>query len=329
MNKDVIKGMLTLKNEIHDTPTGRMLLTPRLFGVPQMVTAGEQSRWLLPMMEEAKLIGARCPKCGQVYAPAYVEWCGNPACRLEELELIELPDTGRIIDADPVITLFAPARMHGRAPFAHGYVYLKGKGIEANVAMMFGLETTDGVIRPGVYKQGTAVKVVFEDKREGWVRDVFCLPARELTKEQLKKSPLFRSDIDWLAAKPPKYPKGNAAAMPKVKAAIEKFFAGVNQSPRNQARLKSVDFKVNVVTGGGTVCFAAKGGAIKLLPKADPAPTTTIAAADPKFLIPWTKGKALTNLFALGKLWLSNREGIRVLEDLDRLWRAASRDGAL
>ena len=333
LNKDVIKGMLSLKNEILDLGDDRVLLTPRMFGVPQMVTAGEQSRWLLPMLEQAKLMGAKCPKCGQVYAPAYLEYCGNPECRLTKLELIELPDTGVLADAEPVITLFAPARMQGKAPFAHGYVYLKNEKMKTATAMMFALETRDGVIRPGIYKADTPVKVVFKDdgERQGWVRDVFCVPQKELTKKQLAKTPLFASDIDWREPKPPVYAKNKkqAAAMPKILDGIRTFFDGVNRSSRNKARLRAVDFKANVITGGGKFCIAARKGAISLLDKAVAKPDTTLAIKNPSVLLTWTQGKALTNLFALGELWLSNREGIRVLEDLDRLWRAAFRDGTL
>jgi uncharacterized OB-fold protein len=333
INKDVVKGMLTLKNEVLEVGDQQVLLTPRMFGVPQMVTAGEQSRWLLPMWKEAKLVGARCPKCGQVYAPAYVEYCGYAPCRMAKLELIDLPDTGVIAGGDPVITLFAPARMHGKAPFAHGLVYLKNDKIDATVAMMFALQTTRGVIQPGIFKAGTKVKVVFKDDkdREGWVRDMFCLPQKELSKTQLKKSPLFASDIDWSEPKPPKYPKNpkQAKALPKILGAVATFFDGVNRSPRNRARLKAVNFTVNVYTGGGNFAFGVKKGVIQLLPKTVGKPTTSIAVKNPAVFKGWTTGKALTNLFALGELWLANREGIRVLEDLDRLWRAAFRDGTL
>ena len=54
-----------------------------------------------------------------------------------------------------------------------------------------------------------------------------------------------------------------------------------------------------------------------------------MAIDNPAAFLEWARGKALTNLFALGQLWLSNRAGVRMLEDLDRLWRAASRDRTL
>ena len=46
--------------------------------------------------------------------------------------------------------------------------------------MMFALETTDGVIRPGIYQAGTPVKLVFKDdgQREGYITDVI-VPASE------------------------------------------------------------------------------------------------------------------------------------------------------
>ena len=334
INHDIVRGMLELSPEIVELDGGRrVLLTPRMFGVPQMVTAGEQSTWLLALKERAVVLGARCPKCGQVYAPAYCEWCGYPPCRFEKLEIVELPDVGEITDAAPVITLFAPARMNGKAPFAHGLVRLRHGSVDPTVDMMFGLETTDGVIRPGIYQAGTPIKLVFKDdgQREGCITDVFCLPQKELSAAQLAKKPLFRSDIDWREPKPPTYTENPArkGRLEEVKGEIVKFFAGVNKSPRNVARLRVLDFTVRVVTGGGSLVIAAHKGAMQLLAAPPAAVTTTIAVEDPAILFDWTRGKALTNFFALGELWLANREGVRLLEDLDRLWRAASRDGML
>jgi uncharacterized OB-fold protein len=334
MNDEIVRGMLELTPEITALPGGkRVLLTPRMFGVPQMVAAGEQSAWLLSLKERAVILGARCPKCRQIYAPAYLEWCGNPPCRFEQLEPVDLPDTGEITDADPVITLFAPARMSGRAPFAHGLVRLRDAQIDATVDMMFALETTDGVIRPGIYSAGTPVKLVFKDngQREGYITDVFAIPRAELTEVQCRKSPLYYSDIDWHEPKPPAYAEdaAHAGRFAEVRAQIAGFFAGVNKSPRNQARLRVLDFTVRMVTGGGTLAIAARNGSMELLSEIPAQTTSTIAVENPAALSDWTQGKALTNLFALGQLWLSNREGVRLLEDLDRLWRAATRDGTL
>lgn len=332
--RDVVTGMLDLEPEVMQLEGGRrVLLTPRMYGVPQMVTAGEQSDWLLPLKERAVIVGARCPICGQVYAPAYLEWCGNAPCRFAKLELIDLPDVGEITDADPVITLFAPARMNGKAPFAHGLVRLRDGGVDAAVDMMFGLETTSGVMRPGVYKAGTPIKLVFRDdgKREGCITDVFVLPQAELTPEQVRKRPLFESDIDRREPQPPVW-KRDATGMAKLEQArgdLGRFFACVNRSPRNLARLKVLDFTMAMATSGGTLVIAARDGAMRLLPDVPAQVSSTLAIEDPGVIGEWTRGKALTNLFALGELWLSNREGVRLLEDLDRLWRAASRDGVL
>lgn len=334
MNDEIVRGMLELSPEVVELEAGkRVLLTPRMFGVPQMVAAGEQSAWLLALKERAVILGARCPRCRQVYAPAYLEWCGNPTCRFEKLELVDLPDVGEITDADPVITLFAPARMSGKAPFAHGLVRLRDARHDAAVDMMFALETTDGVIRPGIYVAGTPIKLVFKDdgNREGYITDVFTIPRAELTQAQCSKTPLFHSDIDWREPKPPIYPEDAARArqLAKAREQIARFFLGVNKSPRNRARLRVLDFTVRMVTGGGVIAIAARNGSMELLSDVPAQATSTIAVESPTVLSDWTNGKALTNLFALGQLWLSNREGVRLLEDLDRLWRAATRDGVL
>ena len=81
---------------------------------------GRAVRVASALKEKAVVLGARCPKCHQVYAPAYCELVPNPTCRLEKVELIELPDVGVITAAEPVITLFAPARRAGKAPSPMG-----------------------------------------------------------------------------------------------------------------------------------------------------------------------------------------------------------------
>jgi uncharacterized OB-fold protein len=322
-----------LKRHILTIDDGRRVLEePRFYGVSQMVTSGEQSVWLIPLKEKAVIMGARCRVCGQVYAPAYLEYCGRPSCRFEPLEPVALPDTG-ILAAEPVVTLFAPARMHGEAPFAHGMVYLRNDRISTSTAMMFDMRTLKGVIRRGVYGKDTPVKLVFKipESREGSITDCFCLPQSELTPAQIAKTPLLENELKWDEPQPPEYPYNNeyAKKLPGICGQIQTFFAVVNKSPRNQKRLKELDFNVLVVTGGGNFSIVVKDGRISMVNESVSSPSATMALENPGDLAVWTKGSALTNMFALGELWLSNRKGVRLLEDLDRLYRAALRDGVL
>lgn len=321
-----------LKTKILTTNDGKKIVEePRFYGVPQMVTAGEQSKWLVPLKEEAVIVGAYCEICGQIYAPAYLEFCGNPKCRLAELGLVDLPDTG-ILAAEPVVTLFAPARMNGEAPFAHGMVYLGNNIIQATTAMMFELRTTTGVIRRGIYGHNTQVKVVFleEKSRTYSITDCFCLPQSELSLRQINKSPLLITDIEWNEPSPPKFSNDRfVQAMPQILSKIENFFAAVNKSPKNQKRLKEINFTISVITGGGGFIIYVWDGQINLKKEPESGTTPTMAVENPDVFYKWTEGLSLTNSFALGEIWLSNMKGVRILEDLDRLHRAANRDGIL
>ena len=58
-------------------------------------------------------------------------------------------------------------------------------------------------------------------------------------------------------------------------------------------------------------------------------PTVMFVTAEIAAFRAWTKAVALTNLFAEGKLWISDRSGVRALENLDRLYRNAVRDGII
>ena len=329
VNQKLLTGAEDREIEIVDVDGKQIQIVPRLYGVQQMVTSGEQSDWMLPL-KEGKLIGALCPKCGQVLAPAFIEFCNNPDCRLAQLEQIELSDTGVLI-AEPVVTSFAPARMHGQAPFCHGQVILDYGGKQADVAMMFDMRTTLGVIRRGVYQAGTEVKVVFCDERQGLITDVFCLPTDELTEDQLAKSPLFESDISWGEPAAPVIERQPELVeqMPGIKTQITEFMAAVNQSPRNQGRLGNVSFRLNISTAGGELSIAVDEGILVMADMHLSSPTSTMVITDPNILLGWTQGVALGNSFASGELWLSNREGVRILEDLDRLHRAATRDKVL
>lgn len=332
LNWKLIEGAENLESEVRGDIDGKKILVqPRLFGVVQKITAGEQSLWLLAL-KEGKILGARCPKCGLVYAPAYVEYCVNPDCRLESLETVELPDVGYLL-AEPVVTLFAPGRMDGEAPFCHGQIVLyDGEDFGADNAMMFALRTKTGAVRRGVFKKGDLIKIVFRDEREGLITDVFAVLQSELTPEQLAKSPLFESDLNWTEPEALRFTPNDeyAAAMPGIVEKITGFLKAANESLRNREKLAEANFRLNVLTAGDNFSlFIGKGEVTLNYPALWEEPTATLSLEDPHVFLGWTEGNALTNEFAVGDAWLSHPIGLRILEDLDRLHRNAVRDGVL
>ena len=81
-------------------------------------TYGELSRFFLAL-REGRLIGSRCPRCGQVNVPAATWHC--PTCDFVEMEEVDLPHRG-VLAATAPITIFPSASFIGDAPFARGYV---------------------------------------------------------------------------------------------------------------------------------------------------------------------------------------------------------------
>lgn len=317
--------------EVVKLPDGKRIIRhPRLFGVTQMVTAGEQSDWLLSLKERAIILGGKCNMCGRIFAPLYLKFCCNPGCRFNSLTPIDLPDIG-VLAAKPVITLFAPARMNNRAPFCHGQVYLGNSQLQATNAMMFQLTTTTGIIREGVYDDRTPIKLVFENEnaREGLITDVMAFPQSELSTELMTKSPLFRSDIQQLKLTEPRYEICQQAQdeLAPILLEIPDFLDLVNQSQRVRKLLEGDGWSINFLTPGGNFSIIIGEGVATSRPYSLHTPSVIFATEKIAALREWIRGAALINLFAQGKLWISNRIGLRILETLDRLYRAAERDG--
>ncbi|TDA70205.1 MAG: Zn-ribbon domain-containing OB-fold protein [Clostridia bacterium] len=113
-------------------------------------------------LQEKKLMGARCGKCGQVYLPPR-PYC--PSCRSSEMEWHELSGRGEVaaFTAVHVAPTFMEKQGFGRGkPYATAVVRLQeGPGISARLV---GVDAA----RPEEIKVGTQVEVDFlEVEAEG------------------------------------------------------------------------------------------------------------------------------------------------------------------
>lgn len=286
-------------------------------------TYGEHSRFFLAL-REGKLIGARCPTCKQVMVPAATWHC--PACNFCEMQEVTLPHRG-ILAATAPITIFPSASFIGDAPFCRGYVDV---ALDAPAAsfMPSRLRTTTGLPRPGIFVKGIQLKLVFENDRIGSIRDVFWVPAKELTAKQLARQPLLASDLSFETPKPPKVKRDKklVAVLKAAVAAMKKLAEGVEKSPRAQKDLGERKHVVGVKTGGGDFGLYVARQRIRVEDALPKKPDFVVIAEDPSVFSRWVDDGSLTDAAVEGALWLPDRQAFGVLPILDRLPRSVRRD---
>jgi len=286
-------------------------------------TYGEHSRFFLAL-RAGKLLGAKCPSCGQVMVPAATWHC--PACNFVEMKEVYLPHHG-VLAATAPITIFPSASFIGDAPFCRGYVDI---ALDAPAAsyLMCRLQTLTGLPRPGIFVKGTKVKLVFEDDRVGSIRDIFCVPASELTKKQLAKQPLLASELSFEKPKMPAVKRNRAltAVRDAAVAAMRQLGAGVSKSPRAQKDLGARKHVIGVRTGGGDFGLHIAKQRIRVDDKLPAKADFVMVAEDPQVFTRWVHDGSLSDAAVEGSLWLPNRAAFGVLPILDRLPRSVRRD---
>jgi uncharacterized OB-fold protein len=286
-------------------------------------TYGELSRFFLAL-RAGKLLGSQCPKCKQVMVPAATWHC--PACNFVEMKEVYLPHRG-VLAATAPITIFPSASFIGDAPFCRGYVDI-ARDAPAASFLPCRLQTTTGLPRPGIFVKGTELKLVFEDDRVGSIRDIFCVPASELTKEQLAKEPLLASELNFVTPKMPEVkrdPKLTAVRDAAV-AAMRKMATDIEKSPRAQKDLGDRKHAIGVKTGGGDFGLYVEKQRIRIEDALPAKADFVLVAEDPQVFTKWVSDGSLTDAAVEGSLWLPNRAAFGVLPILDRLPRSVRRD---
>jgi uncharacterized OB-fold protein len=291
-------------------------------------TAGELSPFFLAVMREKKIIGARCPSCGMVICPPYMTRC--PSCQNEdrsmvELELgLELPQVGWMLGTPP-ITVFANARFARYAPFGRGRVVLG----ESQSALPVQVFTTAGFLRPGIFRRGTEVKIVFRSTRIGFSTDYFAVPLAEVPAELRDKDGLEETELSWqsLELLEPTVTEEGRASLPAALDAVREFVAGIPGSPRARRDLLNWTRRVLVRTGGGDLGLVIGEQAISVADAEElDGPDLTLVVDDPGLLVAWTQGESIVNLIRTGRAGISNLQDMETVFKLDRLPRSIRRD---
>ena len=303
-------------------------------------TRGEFSDFFRALRDEGKVLGHRCPECRHLIIPPFMRRC--PACNFVEMKKEYVHDIG-VMAATPVITVFAPSRFKGQEPFGTGRVFLEtADGKLSDTAMLVRVRTTRGTIRPGIYKKGTPVKIAFCDSRQGEMLDIFAVPQNELTPQQLVKSPLLESELEWGRLAEMEFAEPSAElekTFKEVRKHFQKLAEMISHSPRATANLANWRRKVTVRTGGGTFGLVMNQGKLQVRNAAVKDPDLVLAIQDPSILLIWlqdstepvgdqVKSPALTDLVIEGTLVL-NKPELETITRLDRVPRSLRRDNVV
>ena len=322
------------------TPDGIYLQRNDAMFTAMKHTQGEFSDFFRALRDEGKVLGHRCPECRHLIIPPFMRRC--PACNFVEMKKEYVNDTG-IMAATPVITVFAPSRFKGQEPFGTGRVFLEtADGKLSDTAMLVRVRTTRGTIRPGIYKKGTPVKIAFCDSRQGEMLDVFAVPQSELTPQQLAKSPLFESEIEWGRLSEMEFAEPSAElqkAFQEVRVHFRRLAEMISHSPRATANLANWRRAVTVRTGGGTFGLVVNRGKLRVQNAGVKKPDLVVAIQDPSILLAWlqdstepvgdhVKSPALTDLVIEGTLVL-NKPELETITRLDRVPRSLRRDNVV
>jgi uncharacterized OB-fold protein len=286
-------------------------------------TYGEMSRFFMAL-REGELIGARCKKCKQVMVPAATWHC--PDCDFEPMDEVTLPHRG-VLAATAPITFFPSATFVGKAPFCRGYVDVAR---DAKVASFLPcrMRTTTGIPRPGLFVKGLEVKLVFEDKREGTILDIFAVPMSEVPEKLRTKEPLLASELN-LEKPPVPVIKEDKKWVPAFKAAMDlmrTMASRVTPGSRAAKDLADRSHTVGVKTGGGEFSIGIADGRLEISDKTPRQVDFTMTVEDPVVFTRWVKGGSLSDAVMEGLLWVPNLEAFPVLYALDRLPRSIRRD---
>lgn len=121
---------------------------------------GKISRFFKELIENKRIMGTKCPKCGVVFCPPTSD-C--PKCWVPT-EWIEIGPQGTLLT---FTVIHMPNSWSKRpAPYTLGLVKLDG----ADTGLLHYIDSTDKEI----LKKGPRVEAVFADERKGYVTDIDC-----------------------------------------------------------------------------------------------------------------------------------------------------------
>lgn len=283
---------------------------------------GEFSRFFLALRDERRLLGCKCQECGLVRVPPFLTHC--PDCDFAPSESVEVQQRG-VMNSTPPITYFATSLFQHMAPYGRGRVIFRG----ADTAMSVNLYTTTGILVPGIFTKGTEVKLVFRDRRQGEPTDVFCVPASELSHEQLAKNGLLESEINWEKPVEPQLPSPSPEDKAVYQEAVKEMktiVTAMNSNERARKDIAGWKRDILVKTRAGSFTILIDDGNIRLEEKDVSQPDFTVVSDDPLTLLNGLAYRgAITDSVINKKLWISKNMEFITIFKLDRMARSVAR----
>ncbi len=283
---------------------------------------GELTPFFLGLKNDRKILGSRCTECGIVRVPPYAARC--PDCNFAPTELIEVGDVGRMLSTPP-ITYFANAIFQQQVPFGRGRIVLEG----ADTALSINVYTTKGILVPGLIKKDTEMKVVFRDNRIGEISDIFCVPAVELTPEQVARKGLLDSELDWESAvEPPLSPadEGDRRAYREGLDRLRVLATELNDCERARRDIANWERKIQVKSRGGNLVLEIRDGSLLVDEGEVPSPDFTMVCGDLSVLVKSLAYQgSLTQAIIARDLWISKNGEFTTVFKLERMARSLAR----
>ena len=128
---------------------------------------GGQSKFFIELMNNKKIHGTKCKKCGKVWMPPRI----NCSDCFANTEWVELKTSGEIMIS--TIAWFTTSAFIASVPYAMGFVKIDG----ADTGMLQGIFSENLV--PSKIRKGKKVRAVFNKEREGKMTDFFFVPKDE------------------------------------------------------------------------------------------------------------------------------------------------------
>jgi hypothetical protein len=190
------------------------------------------------------------------------------------------------------------------------------------------LRTLTGLVRPGIFVKGIALKLVFEDDTVGCTRDIFWVPMSEVPAHLRDKQPLRASELDFASPIPPavKVTPAGVALYERAMVALRQLAADVAQSRRAQKDLAGQTGLFGVKTSGGDFALRVADGRLSVLDGIPKEAAFIVVTEDPAVFTRWANDGSLTDAVVEGSLWLPHKEAFQLLPILDRLPRSTRRD---
>jgi hypothetical protein len=238
--------------------------------------------------------------------------------------MLEVDQIG-VMNSTPPITYFATSLFQHMAPFGRGRVVFNG----SDTALSVNLYTTTGILVPGIITKGTEVKLVFRDSRIGEMTDVFCVPAAELTQEQIGKKGLQESEIDWESPREPDLPEASnedRSVFAKSLAEIKSIIANMNKNDRARKDITGWKRDILVKARGGQFGLIINDGDIRVVDSVPISPDFVIVSVDVTTLLDGLAYRgAITDSIIKKRLWISKNMEFTTIFKLDRMARSVAR----